>query len=122
MAKRPSNSMSRWLKNQMWNTSLPWLLGCVVAGVVFYVDTSRTQDSHSKTLERLERAVSSTKTEESVERGKIRDEFMKNSKDLANGIAELNKQTAVTATILVGVQRELERIAQKLDASNPRVR
>lgn len=122
MARRPArkgNSLAAWINNQLWNTSLLWLLGCIVVGVIFWNDTTRTQADHSAALARLEKAVAENKRDEAGERGKIRDQFVQTHQQLTIEVANLNKQTAITSTVLQGVQRELEKIAQKLDSQAP---
>lgn len=118
MAKRRTSKphgLGAWLQNQFWNTSLAWLIGLFLVGAGFYYETSSTQRQHTTALARLEAKAEETKKEDSADRAKVRDAFLADSKNTAAGIAELNKQTAVMSAVLVGVQRELEKIANKLD-------
>lgn len=109
-----------WIKNQLWNTSLPWLLGVAVGGILFYYDTTQTQKTHSSTLTRLEASIAEKTKEDTAAREKVREQFLADSKATAAGMAKLNEQTAVMTTVLSGLQRELEKIGQKLDATPAR--
>lgn len=120
MARRKrtaGHGVAGWLQNQIRNTSLVWLLGFFLAGAGFYYQTTGKLDQHSTSLAQLQVKAEETKKEDNADRAKVRDAFLADSKNTAAGIAELNKQTAVMSAVLVGVQRELEKIATKLDAA-----
>ena len=116
---RRNATVGDWLSNQFWNTSLPWLLGLFFIGTGFYYVTNSTLDSHTKTLATLEIAIAAGKKDDEDAREKVRGEFLIDSRATAAGIAELNKQTAILATTMVGVQKELEKITARLDQSVP---
>lgn len=111
--------LGRWFTNQVWNTSLLWLLGFFAAGVVFYAMTTSTLKTHSEDLATLKASFAENKKEEAGSRERVREAFLADSKATAAGIAELNKTTAVMGATLLGVQKELEKIGAKLD--NPPV-
>lgn len=118
MARRKeAHSIGGWFQNQLWNTSLLWLLGMAAGGAYFYWDTSVTQRQHSAMLAALKAEAAENKKEEKSERDKVRDAFLADSKAQTAGISELNKQTAVMSAALVSMQRELEKIGTKLDAA-----
>ena len=119
MPRKPKATVGDWLSNQFWNTSLPWLLGLFFIGTGFYYITNSTLDSHSKTLASLELSLAANKKDDADARDKVRGEFLMDSRATASGIAELNKQTAILATTMVGVQKELEKITARLDQSVP---
>lgn len=122
MTKRRRSSghgVGPWLQNQLWNTSLIWLLCIFAVGAGFYYQTTGKLDQHSTALNELKAKAEETKKEDVAERAKVRDAFLADSKATAAGIAELNKQTAVMSASLGGLQRELEKIGNKLDAAPP---
>jgi len=123
IVNRNQPTIGGWFSNQLWNTSLPWLLGLFFIGAGFYYTTTlRLAELDKKavelqvTLTEQKQALVETKRSDASEREKTRDVFMADSKATALGIAELNKQTAVMATTLAGVQKELEKIGARLDA------
>lgn len=120
MAKRQRATVASWLRNQVWNTSLPWLLGLFFIGAGFYYVTNSTLAQHTADLKELKHLQTTATRENAAEREKVRDQFLQNSKETANGIAELNKTTAVMGATLVAVSKELERISTKLDTVPPR--
>lgn len=99
-----------WVSNQLWNTTLPWLLAIFFIGAGFYYVTNSTLATHSALLMKQDK-----------EREKMRETFLNDSRSTAAGISELNKQTAVMGTSLLMMQKELEKIANRLD-TQPRVR
>lgn len=116
--------MGAWFSNQIWNTSLIWLLGLFFIGAGFYFTTSNKLTELDKSLNDIQISVKEQKTAlidskrvDNTEREKARDAFLADSKATAAGIAELNKQTAILGTNLMGVQKELEKIGQKLDTA-----
>ncbi len=127
MPRRKQATVGSWFSNQLWNTSLPWL-GIVAFGIVgFYFLTNAKLDAHDRALTeintRMEKqwtAVSDAKKSDAAEREKSRNEFLTESTAAAAGIAELNKQTAVMATTLMGVEKALDKIGQKLEAAGRR--
>lgn len=94
-------------------------MGCFAAGVVFYTITTRTLEEHTKSIDTIKNNQAETKKENLLEREKIREAFLIESKATSSGIAELNKQTAVMATTLIGIEKALDRFGQKLDAVGP---
>lgn len=121
MAKR--NPVSNWFANQLYNTSLVWLLGLVVAGAIFYTTSLSKWEITDKRFDLIEAALKEQKTAliekakgETVEREKIRSEFVSDSKATATGMAELNKQTAVIGTVLSQVKDELVKLNQRVDS------
>lgn len=120
-------TIGEWFANQLWNTSLPWLVGAMLFGIAFYYNTNNRLEQHESTAKRIEekqdnlqKQLTESKKSETVERTKIRDEFLADSKSTATGIAELNKQTAVMGTILTSVKEELVKINSRLDAPTKR--
>lgn len=116
MPRRKHSVVGGWFANQMWNTSLPWLLGLFFIGAGFYYITNATLANHSAMLIRLEKSASDNRKEDALERSKVREAFLVDSKATAAGIAELNKQTAVMGASMLMMQKEVEKIAQRLEA------
>lgn len=123
-SRRPKATIGEWFANQLWNTSLPWLVGVMLFGIAFYYNTNNRLEQHEATGKRIEekqdnlqKQITETKKNEITERTKIRDEFLADSKSTATGIAELNKQTAVMGTILSSVKEELIKINSRLDST-----
>lgn len=113
--RRQTNTVGAWFANQIWNTSLPWLLGFFVIGVGFYFTTTSKLEELQIALRDQKSSLIDTKRNDLTEREKVRDAFLADSKSTASGIAELNKQTAVMGATLLGVQKELEKISQRLE-------
>src|SRR5688572_12395085 len=97
-----ASGLAAWIRNQFWNTSLPVLLAAIVGGIVFYIDTTRTQQNHSATLSKLETTITEKTREDIAAREKVREQFLADSKATAAGMAKLNEQTAVMTTVLSG--------------------
>lgn len=116
---RKHKTVGDWLVNQFWNTSLPWLLGLFFIGCGFYWTTTSTLENHTQTLRQLEQTINKNASLESEAREKVRTDFLADSKSTAQGIAELNRQTAVMSTTLVGVEKALDKISTRLDAPSP---
>lgn len=116
MPSRKKATIGDWFAYQVYNTSLPWLLGFFVMGVGFYFVTTNTLEIHSKELVAIREELKASKNATAGSQERIREQFLVDSKATAQGIAELNKQTAVMATTLTMVQKELEKIGQRLDA------
>lgn len=109
--------MGKWLSNQLWNTSLPWLLGLFFIGTGFYYITTSTLQVHTQQLAQLQLELKETRDAARLARESTRSEFLTESKATAAGIAELNKLTAVMGNTLLGVQKELEKIGLRLDSA-----
>jgi len=107
--------MGDWFANQMWNTSLPFLVTFFVIVMGFYYQTKSTLSVHGEKLTKLEQTIDDSKKENIADREKVRDAFLANSKDTAAGIAKLNETTAVMGATLLVVQKEIEKISQKLE-------
>ncbi len=114
MTRRKATAGS-WFANQLWNTSLPWL-AIVSFGITgFYFLTNAKLTEHDKMLMEFKTTLAETKKEDVAERSRARETFLIDSKATAMGIAELNKQTAITSTQLLAIKDELARIATKID-------
>lgn len=116
---RKRKTVGDWLSNQFWNTSLPWLLGLFFVGCGFYYTTTTTLESHTRTLTQLEQTINKNAKVEIEAREKVRTDFLADSKSTAQGISELNRQTAIMSTTLVGVEKALDKISSRLDAQPP---
>lgn len=114
-ASKSRVSVGEWLGYQLWNTSLPWLIGLFFIGSGFYYITTNTLALHSKALEDLQKTVASTASEHRVERDRIREQFLVESKATALGMAELNKTTAVMSATMIEVQKSVDRLGKKLE-------
>lgn len=117
MAKmaRQRGSVGEWLGYQLWNTSLPWLIGLFFIGTGFYYITTSTLALHSKALDDLQRTITVNVAENRADRDRIREQFLAESKSTALGMAELNKTTAVMAATMVEVQRSIDRLSKKIE-------
>jgi hypothetical protein len=113
--KNTRQSVSGWLGYQLWNTSLPWLLGFFFVGTGFYYITNNTLALHSKALDDLQRTISVTVNENRAERDRMREQFLVESKATALGMAELNKTTAVMSSTMAEVQKSIDRLTRKLE-------
>lgn len=120
--KQPEYGLAAWFKNQLWNTSLPVLAAAIIGGIWFYFETKTSLSSQATAISELKTKATETQKEDAADRAKVREQFLADSKVQTAGIAELNKQTAVMSSVLTGIQRELEKIGQKLDAPQARGR
>lgn len=101
---------------------LPWLAVVAFGITGFYFLTNTKLDLHDKELlaihsklDEQKAALVEAKKLDTAEREKSRDVFLADSKATAAGIAELNKQTAVTSVQLIAIKDELAKIGQKLE-------
>lgn len=122
VGRKARSPVGEWLSNQLWNTSLVWIVGLAFAGYGFYLLTNAKLEQHTQDLTQLKTAISDQnkaleiKTRaDVVEREKIRNDFVADSKATASGISELNTKTAVMAAQLGTINDTLSKIGDKLD-------
>jgi septal ring factor EnvC (AmiA/AmiB activator) len=112
-----------WLRSQITVGNMINLGAIAFAFAGFYFTTNHSLDAHSKSIAHIERqlaegAKKDEKREKQVsdDREKTRSEINMRAEKTADGIAELNKQTAVLSTKLVGIREELVKLGQQLAA------
>jgi len=114
-SKKAYNGLTLWFQNQIANTSLVWLIAIFVAGVLFYSDTTSRLAAHSAAFAE----IALQRKDDAIDRERVRASFTAESKAVALGISDLNKQSAVMAAQLVSIQREVEKISNRLDGKKP---
>lgn len=117
---KKSTGFGGWVVFQLFNTSLPWLLGMFGAGIGFYFITTQTLQQHTADLVELKQQQRVSRKEDEAARERVRAEFLTESKATAAGIARLNETTAVMSATLLSVQKELEKVTTRLDAPSIR--
>ena len=105
-----------WILNQLYNTSFLVLMGLFASGVIFWSVTTSTLSSHTTDLIDIKKTAAEERAANLAERTQLRTEFLIESKATAAGIADLKTQGAVVNTVLSGMEKRLERIADKLES------
>lgn len=112
-----------WFKKQITVGNMV-SIGTMAFGLAgFYFSTTATLATQGAAIATIERKiVEAEKKDEKQqaavvqERTTLRSEMTQRAEKTAEGIAELNKQTAVLSTQLTTISGELVKIGQKLDA------
>lgn len=112
---RRQSGVGGWFSEQIRNLSLPAVSCILVGGLVFYVTTDTRLKDHDSHFSKLDREFAEYQKNETSDREKIKSEFVTDSKTTANGIAELNKQTAVMSTILSSMKDEIVKLNNRYD-------
>lgn len=110
-----------WFKGQITLGNLV-SVGTIIIGLTgFYFNTSNSIDAQAKTISKIEQKITEAekkdeKQQQSViaERVTLRSEMTQRAEKTAEGIAELNKQTAVLSTQLSVINSELVKIGDQL--------
>lgn len=110
-----------WFKGQITAGNL-LSVGTIVFGLAgFYFNTSSAIDAQARTISKIEQKIGEAekkdeKQQQAVlqERTSLRTEMTQRAEKTAEGIAELNKQTAVLSTQLTTISAELVKIGEQL--------
>lgn len=110
-----------WFKNQVTVGNLVSVATMVFGFAGFYFNTSSAIDAQAKSITGIERRLNDNdknfeKQQVAVvqERTSLRAEMTSRAEKTAEGIAELNKQTAVLSTQLTTINGELIKLGQQL--------
>ena len=114
-------SDTNWFKNQVTAGNLI-SIGTMAFGLAgFYFTTTSALSVQAQNIAKIEQKLTeSDKKDEKqqtaviAERTQLRSEMTQRSEKTAEGIAELNKQTAVLSTQLTGIREELVKVGQQL--------
>lgn len=116
-------SDDNWFKKQITVGNLVSVATVLVGFSGFYFNTSATLNAQANAIATIERKVGEAEkreekkqTEVIQERATLRSEMTQRAEKTAEGIAELNKQTAVLSTQLTTINAELVKIGQQLTA------
>lgn len=112
-----------WFKKQITVGNMVSIATMAFGFAGFYFNTSASLSAQATAIATIERKLMESekkdeKQQASViqERTTLRSEMTQRAEKTAEGIAELNKQTAVLSTQLTTISGELVKIGQKLDA------
>ena len=114
---------NNWFKNQITVGNLMSVATIAFAFAGFYYNTSSSIDAQAKEIASINRKLDATEKKEEkqqrevlAERATLRTEMTTRAEKTADGIAELNKQTAVLSTQLTTINGELLKLGQQLTA------
>lgn len=110
-----------WLVNQMSVGNLVSAGSVIVALTGFYFTTQGSLETQAKAIGKIEQRMSETSKEldrkeksNDNERDKMRQEMAQRAEKTAEGIAELNKTTAVLSTQLTTISNELVKVGNQI--------
>lgn len=117
--RRPSDE--NWFKGQVTAGNLLSVATIAFGFAGFYFNTSSAIDAQAKTISKIEQKIMEAEKKDEKqqasgvqERITLRAEMQQRAEKTADGIAELNKQTAVLSTQLATISGELVKIGEQL--------
>jgi hypothetical protein len=116
-----------WFKKQITVGNMVSIATMAFGFAGFYFNTSAALNAQGNAIATIERKIGEAEKKDErqqtaliQERTTLRSEMQQRAEKTAEGIAELNKQTAVLSTQLTTISGELVKIGQKLDAQTTR--
>lgn len=112
---------NNWFKSQITAGNLLSVATIAFGFAGFYYNTASSIEAQAKEIASINRKLDATdkkdeKQQREVlsERTSLRTEMTSRSEKTAEGLAELNKQTAVLSTQLIGIRDDLVRLAAQI--------
>lgn len=118
-----------WFKKQITVGNMISVATMTFGFAGFYFNTSSALNVQAAAISTIERKITEAERKDEkqqaaviVERNSLRTEMTTRAEKTAEGIAELNKQTAVLSTQLTTINGELVKIGQQLAAQSSKLR